>query len=172
MEMTQIALAELTGLTVRRIQMINAEQPDDRKMLIKGENGKYDAAIFVQRWVKYCMDREKTKNGELDLDQVKAQHEMVKMEKSELNLQVLKGQLVNTEEVRQLWGDIVTMTRNRLMHIPTSVAQRLVMLDDPAEIKAIIDKEIRDCLALIATCKLPQATDEQAADGEETDADE
>lgn len=168
-KVTQQALADLTGKTLRTVQMINQNMPDGGKLFVKGEDGRLDAALFVQRWVAYRVGEEKEEEGKLDLDQVKAQHELKKMEKTELNLAIQRGKLVDTDDVRALWGDIITTARNKLLYIPASIAQRLVMLEDPVEIKEMLDKEIRTALEQTATCPLPQAAapEEESEDTEE-----
>jgi phage terminase Nu1 subunit (DNA packaging protein) len=91
------------------------------------------------------------------------------MEKTELNLALQRGKLVDTDEVRTLWADIVTTARNKMIYIPASVAQRLVMLNDPVEIKEILEREIRAALEGIATCRLPEAAapEEESEEAEE-----
>ena len=53
----QKELAELVGKTDRQIRNIDRDQDEGRKLLVKGEDGKYDAAVFVQRWVSLQVER-------------------------------------------------------------------------------------------------------------------
>lgn len=167
MELTQAALAEMAGLSLRRLQQINKDLPPEEQLFVKGEGGKCDAAMFLRRWVQYSVNKAVENNDKISLDQVRAQHELLKIQKTEIELSVRRGELVDAEEVRSLWDDVVTTVRNRLMHIPTTVAQRLVMLKDPAEIKTILDKEIRSGLEMIAKCRLPQVTAAAEEEAEE-----
>lgn len=171
MEMTKTALAQLTGKVLRRIQQIDAELPDSEKLFVKGNEGKYDAALFVQRWVQYNTNKAMEDTEKLNYDQVRAQHELLKIQKTEIDIAVRRGELLDTEEVRELWDNIVTTVRNRLMHIPTTAAQRLVMMKDPAEIKAILDREIRTVLELMASSGIPERVD-NPEDEEEPETEE
>ena len=94
-EMTKKDLASLTGYTYRRIYDIDRDLPPDKKLFVAGDGGKYDAAIFVQRWVDFKVNRE-TEDIE-DLDVVKARHEAVKIEKTELEVARMRGALIKTE---------------------------------------------------------------------------
>ena len=80
--MTKKELATISGYTYRRLYDIDMSLPPDGKLFVECEDGKYDLAIFVQRWVKYNIDRETSE--EADLDMVKAKHEIVKTRKTML----------------------------------------------------------------------------------------
>lgn len=77
---TKKELATLAGYTYRRLYDIDAGLPNDSKLFVESEDGKYDLALFIQRWVKYNIDRET--NDAADLDLVKARHEVVKTRKT------------------------------------------------------------------------------------------
>jgi phage terminase Nu1 subunit (DNA packaging protein) len=166
--LTQQDMADLVDMSLRRLQQIDSKLPEGEKLFVK-KDGQTDAATFFQNWVAYSVSCAIEESGKLDLDQVRAQHELKKMEKTELNLLIQRGQLVNAEDVRALWGDIVTTVRHRMLSIPTSLAPRLTMLEDKTEIQAIISREIRAALEMIAKCRLPQAAvaDEESEDAEE-----
>ena len=80
--MTKKELANIAGYTYRRLHDIDRDLPDNKKLFVESEGGKYDLALFVQRWVKYNVENEA--GDEDDLDLVKARHEAVKMQKTEL----------------------------------------------------------------------------------------
>lgn len=52
-EATKKELAQIAGYTYRRLYDIDLSLPQEKKLFVKGDGGKYDLAVFVQRWVNY-----------------------------------------------------------------------------------------------------------------------
>ena len=63
--MTQKELGELAGRTARQLRNIDSEQDPDRKLLIHSEDGKYDAAAFVKRWVEIHVEKTEKRSESL-----------------------------------------------------------------------------------------------------------
>ena len=118
--MTKKELATLAGYTYRRIYDIDRQLPPDKKLFVENGEGKYDAPIFVQRWVEYNVDA--NNDGPEDLDTVKARHEEIKLQKTSLEVEQMRGQLVDVNDVRKLWGDISNTIMQALLHLPSTVA--------------------------------------------------
>ena len=108
MDLTKQELADLVGITYRQLYNINkklSEEDEGKTLFVKGEDAKKcDLAIFIRRWVDYNVSRVSV-DAE-DLDAVKAQHETVKMRKTQLEVDRMEGSLVDVQDVRKLWGDI------------------------------------------------------------------
>lgn len=68
--LTKKELATVAGYSYRRLHDIDMGLPEDGKLFVKGEGGKYDLALFVQRWVRYNVDNET--GDDQTLDEVKA----------------------------------------------------------------------------------------------------
>lgn len=174
--MTKKELASLAGYTYRRLHDIDMEQPKDKKLFVRSEadDKKYDPAIFVQRWVAYNKQTTETENEELSV--VKAQHERVKKEKTEIEVARMKGEFVEIQEVHRLWGNICTIVRGRFVNLARKLAPALVMIDNPDRIEEIIDRDVRDALNMIANTPLPgeeaQVPEEDYQTPEEEDEDE
>ena len=149
----QKELAELVGKTDRQIRNIDKEQEDGKRLLVKGEGGKYDAAIFVQRWVNLQVD--KITEGMEDLDAVKARHEIVKTEKTTLEVQRMRGELIDVHDIRKAWGDVANTVMLGMVHLPSTLAPMVQGLDNVEVIGSIIDAEIRRVLNAIAETPLP-----------------
>ena len=81
--MTKKELANIAGYTYRRLYDIDRDLPEGKKLFEKSEDGKYDLALFVQRWVDYNISHN-TDSDIYDLDEVKAKHEVIKAEKTQL----------------------------------------------------------------------------------------
>ena len=158
--LTKKELADAAGYTYRRLYDIDKGLPDGKKLFVLGYGGKYELPTFVQRWVEYNVEKEAGEDD--DLDTVKARHEAVKMQKSELELMRMRGDLVDIEEIRALWCSIATTVMQKLMHIPSKLASALVMIGSAESIEGIIDKEIHDALTMIADTPLPDMNAERS----------
>lgn len=167
--MTKKELANIAGYTYRRLHDIDRDLPDNKKLFVESEGGKYDLALFVQRWVKYNVENEA--GDEDDLDLVKARHEAVKMQKTELEVDKMRGQLVDVQDVRKLWGDIAATVTQNLLHLPTTLAPQLRMIENQEVISSVIDEGIRRVLNEIADTPLPDYAADPSGD-EESEEDE
>lgn len=151
-------LADIAGYSYRRLFDIDKELPDDKKLFVPGEeSGKYDLALFVQRWTDYLTDTAKKKVKSLDI--VKAKHEAVKTEKTELEVARMRGELIDVIDVRQLWGNIANTVMHNLLVLPNKIAPLVIMMDNTEEIKGIIDTEIRKVLEALADTPMPDYAD-------------
>lgn len=159
--MTQKQLGELVNLTDRQLRNIDKEHADD-PILVKGENGKYDATEFVRRWVEIKL--EKATGGDTNLDAARAEHEVIKTEKTRLEVERMRGNMVDVQDVKLLWADIAKTVMQSLLHIPATVAPMVRGLESTEVIHGIIDAEIRRALNEIADTPLPSYA---AADDEE-----
>ncbi len=165
MELSKKDLSELTGLTFRRLFDIDAGLPPEKKLFVKGESGKkYDLALFLQRWVDYNVDRATA--GIDDLDSVKARHEKVKIEKTELEVKRLRGDLIKRKDVMKLWGDVVSAVQKNLLGIPNDIAPTLIMIRSSEMIAERIDTAIRDALSAISETPIPTYATESTEDDE------
>lgn len=169
--LTKKELATVAGYTYRRLYDIDRDLPEGKKLFVKGEDGKYDLAIFVQKWVEYNVANEVSDEW-ADLDLVKAKHEVVKTQKTELEVARMRGQLVDVSDVRRLWGDIANTVMQNLIHLPSKLAPMLQMLDNVEIIASIIDEEIRKILTEIAETPLPDYAAEEVTEDESEGEDE
>ena len=162
--MTKKELANLAGYTYRRLYDIDRDLPEEKKLFVESEGGKYDLALFVQRWVEYNVSREVCDDD--DLDRVKAQHELVKKEKTELEVRRMKGELVEVQDVRRLWGSVIESTKKNLLNLPNQIAPMMLMLNNVEMISGIIDAEIRKALEQMAQTPLPDYAASDDAEGD------
>lgn len=166
--LTKKELATIAGYTYRRLHDIDMGLPDGKKLFVKGEGGKYDLALFVQRWVKYNVDNEA--GDDQTLDEVKAKHEIVKTRKTELEVARLEGSLVDVNEIKKLWGGVANTVMQNMLRIPSKVSPLLVMMKDVEHIASILDNEIRETLTQISETPLPiEAANDETVDEEESE---
>lgn len=170
--LTKKELATVAGYTYRRLYDIDRDLPEGKKLFVKSEDGKYDLAIFVQKWVEYNVANEVSDDWQ-DLDLVKAKHEVVKTQKTELEVARMRGQLIDVTDVRRLWGDIANTVMRNLIHLPSKIAPMVQMMDNVELIASIIDEEIRKILEEIAETPLPEYAaaegTEEESEGEDED---
>lgn len=170
--LTKKELATVAGYTYRRLYDIDRDLPEGKKLFVKSEDGKYDLAIFVQKWVEYNVANEVSDDWQ-DLDLVKAKHEVVKTQKTELEVARMRGQLIDVTDVRRLWGDIANTVMQNLIHLPSKIAPMVQMMDNVELIASIIDEEIRKILEEIAETPLPKYAaaegTEEESEGEDED---
>lgn len=163
--MTKKELASIVGYTYRRLYDIDRDLPEGKKLFVESEGGKYDLAIFVQKWVAYNVEREACE--EWDIDLVKAKHELVKTQKTEIEVARLRGQLIDVQDVKRLWGNIANTVMQNFVHLPSKVAPMLQMMESVDAIRGILDVEIRKILEGIAETPLPEYAAEEEDGGEE-----
>lgn len=165
--MTKKELATVAGYTYRRLYDIDRDLPQDKKLFVESEGGKYDLAVFVQRWVAYNVDNEMPETA--DFETVKARHEVIKTQKTELEVARMRGQLIDVQDAKRLWGDIANTVMQNLIHVPSKVAPMLRMLDNVEIITEIISAEIRKALEAVADTPLPTYASEESESEEEND---
>lgn len=165
--LTKKELASIAGYTYRRLHDIDMGLPEGGKLFVKGEGGKYDLALFVQRWVQYNVDNET--DAEQSLDDAKTRHEIIKTRKTELEVARLEGRLVDVYDIRKLWGTIASTVMQNLIRLPSKVAPRLIMMNNVDLISGILDEEIRTVLTDIAETPLPE---DAATESNEEESDE
>lgn len=153
----------MAGYTYRRLYDIDRDLPENKKLFVAGEGGKYDLALFVQRWVEYNVNNEIDDVDDLDI--VKARHEVIKTQKTELEVARMRGQLIDVQDVRRLWGDLAHTVMQNLIHLPSKVAPLLRMQDNTDLISGILDTEIRRILENITEAPMP----DYAVNDEETE---
>lgn len=152
-ELTKKELATVAGYSYRRLHDIDASLPKDKKLFERGEGGKYDLALFVQRWVAYNLEKGSEEN--ISLDKAKTIHEQVKIEKTQLEVAKLRGELVDVNDVMRLWANVATTVVQNMIRLPNKIAQQVYMLDNMELVTGIIEKEIREVLENIADTPLP-----------------
>ena len=165
--MKQKELAELVGLTDRHIRRIDNGMEPGEKLLVKAEDGKFDAAMFVQRYL--AMKIKEVTDGMEDLDAVKARHEIVKTEKTQLEVAKMRGELLDYRDVRKAWGDIANSVMNAMMNIPGQIAPVIRGMESVEMIAGILDGEIRRALENLSDTPIPSYAVEVSENVEESD---
>lgn len=164
-ECTQTELADLVGYSRKQLYNINRELPDEKKFFVMGEGEKYDLSLFVKRWAAYCVDKATSKTN--SFEKAKTAHEVIKTEKTQLEVQRLRGELVDVQEIRQLWGRVINDAMKNLLNLPKKIAPTLTMIESSETIADMIDVELRSALTDISETPLPDFITEMETETEE-----
>lgn len=167
--MTKKELATAAGYTYRRLFDIDAQLPEKKKLFVKAADGKYDLCTFVQRWVDYNVEKEC--GADMDLEDAKAVHEKVKIQKTQLEVAKMRGELVDVNQVRRLWATVAATVQQNLLRLPQKIGQQVFGLTSIETVCGIIDREIRGAMEAIADTPVPGQTgredEEEKIDDEE-----
>lgn len=139
-------LAALAGITDRRLRQINSELPPDKKLIVRKEGEKKaDVAMFVRRWADYKVSI--ARNGqEYTLDEAKTEHELLKIQKTQIELRRMNREVVPVADVVSLCQEIVSAVKNNLLHIAATIAPVIAKMDDTEDVEDVVDTAIREAL--------------------------
>jgi len=133
-------LSEILGLSSRRIQQLAKEGA-----LIRADRGKYDLTSSIQSYLEYMMDRDKS-DGELDKTTEEALWTRARRKKTELDLQIMQGELHRSDDVKLVMNDMLGSFRARLLGLPTKIAPQLIKKDEIPVIKQILKEAVLEVL--------------------------
>lgn len=142
MTFTTAQLAEILGLTPRRVQQLAEEE-----VLVKAGRGKYKAVESIQRYIQSLQLKDQSgRDGEIDYFKERARHEKAKRERAELELAVMKGELHRSEDVRTVMNDMIAAFRSRILAIPSKLAPQLVGKTELPVIQEMLSHETHAAL--------------------------
>lgn len=138
-------LAEILGITDRRIRQL-----EKAGIISKISRGKYDLAAAVQQYISWIKSQYAETDEELDLKKEKTLLTRANRQKVELELQIMRGELHRSEDVRRVMNDMLGAFRARCLAIPSKVAPKIQGKTDLAIIQDIIKKEVYEALSELA----------------------
>ena len=134
--------AELVGKTPQWIRQLTRDE-----ILVQCGRGKYKLGENLAAYMEYSSGG-KAGDEKLTHADIKAEHEVLKKEKTELQLQQMRGQLHSSEDVRLLMGDMILSAKSNLLSLPTRVSPTIV--DKSAtKIEQILSEEISATLTVL-----------------------
>ncbi|MGZ0084569.1 hypothetical protein ACWNXI_03035 [Caldibacillus thermoamylovorans] len=161
-------IAEIFGLSDRRIRQLEKEEA-----LVKISRGKYDLKASVQRYITFIKEQAEKTEEELDLTKEKTLLTRANRQKVELELQIMRGELHRSEDVRRVMNDMLSAFRARVLAIPSKTAPRLLAQTDLAVVQDIIKKEVYEALQELSEYDphvfYAQSKDKLAIDADETE---
>ncbi|MFC3802818.1 hypothetical protein [Cohnella sp. GCM10012308] len=137
---TAAQLADLLGLTPRRVQQLAEEG-----IVVKSGRGKYVAAESVQNYIRLQAEGAAGKS-EVDYFDERALHERAKRRKTELELAVMEGELHRSDDVKLVMNDMIAAFRSRILAMPSKLAPQLLAKDELPVILEMLTREVHDAL--------------------------
>jgi len=143
---SQSDLGKALNLTDRRIRQLVEEK------IFPRDDTDPQGGVFLFESLRNYWLRQVEKNGD-DYFKVKAQHEEVKKQLSEVKLRQLEGDLYLAVDVESALAEVLTTLRTNLLALPAKFSVQLEG-KSPAEINSILTAEIEDKLLEISNFNL------------------
>lgn len=137
------SLADLLGLTPRWIQKLSADG------VLSKDGDRYDLSTAVQEYCEYLRGGAKSNQDELDIETLRLTR--AKADKAEIAVELLVGTTASMDAVEQVWGDMVTVFRSKMLGLPGKMAPLLTGKKDPAEVQSLLMEEIVNGLTELAS---------------------
>lgn len=145
MEVNIQTLASCLGISQRMVRQLV-----DDNVVVRTRRGVYDLEHSVQGYINFKITQAKPKKKEMTLEQVKTEHEFIKMRKTELTVKTLESKLHKAEDVERIWTGMASAVKTRLLAIPIKVSPEIAGVEDKAQIQKVISREVADALNEIA----------------------
>jgi phage terminase Nu1 subunit (DNA packaging protein) len=137
---TTSELSEILGLSTRRIGQLEKDGA-----LTKVNRGRYDLVASIRSYIDYRIEKEKG-DDELDAKVETALWTRARRQKTELELNILKGEVHRSQDVKRVMNNMLTAFRTRILAIPTRVASQLIGQQDMAIVQDKIKKVLNEAL--------------------------
>lgn len=125
--------ANLVGKSSRWIRQLTNDG-----VLTQCGRGKYKLGETLSAYIEYVAGG-KAGDDKMTHADVKAEHEMLKKEKTELQLQQLRGQLHDANDVRAVMGDMILSAKSKFLSLPVRISPQL-----EGESAKAIEKKLRE----------------------------
>ena len=149
-EVTEAELAEMLGLSDRRIRVLANDG-----IVFKTKPARYDLKKSVNGYINFIRDTKKEEKQGVEKVKLAREaeglmHDKLKKRKTELQVMQMEKELLFTKDVISMWTDFATMVKSKLLNIPTKLAPQLVGVEDATVIKKTITAEVTEALNEIA----------------------
>lgn len=168
MEVNQTQLANILGITGRRVRQLKEEG-----LFQQQEKGKkYDLAACVQEYIMYKVKSEMGKGASKDVNVIKAEHEVVKKDISKLKLRKMKKELHEAKDVEYFLGNMLVNFKNKLLSVPSKVAVLLIGEEDVNRITELLKREMIEALEELSEYDPDEINGDDEIDEQEEEEDE
>lgn len=151
MEINQKELAEILGLSDRRIRQLIK----DYGLFSAYEGGgkrqkRYVLEKCIQEYIAYKVSEETGRGTSKNKEEVQAQHEEIKKNISILKLRKLKRELHAAVDVEEFLTEMLVQFRARLMVIPQKIGPLAAIEEDENKIIALLEREVFETLETLS----------------------
>lgn len=121
----------------------------------RGQPGRYDTVACIN-WVitRKCGDKEA-----LDLNAERARLAHHQADKTALEAAALKGELVRTLDVLEVWRAMAGAARAKLLSLPRKLAGVVIHAETPAEAEKALQAAVYEALDELSRSGLPRSTE-------------
>lgn len=134
-------IAEILGFSDRRIRQL-----EQVGIISKMGRGKFHLPTAVQQYISWIRSQADETEEQLDYKREKTLLTRATRQKVELELQIMRGELHRSEDVRRVMNSMLGAFRARCLAIPSKAAPQLVAQTDLAIIQDVLKKEVYEAL--------------------------
>lgn len=134
-------ISEILGLSKRRIQQLAKEDA-----LVRASHGKFDLPASIKSYIEYLLEREHS-GDELDKAEEEAKWTRARRQKTELELQIMRGELHRSEDVKRVMNDMLGNFRAKLLALPTKMAPQVLGLTEIPPIKEKLKTAVYEAMS-------------------------
>lgn len=138
---TTAEISEILGLTTRRIQQLAKEGA-----LVRASHGKFDLPASIKSYIDYLVEKENT-DEELDKTAEEALWTRARRQKTELELQIMRGELHRSEDVKRVMNDMLGNFRAKMLGLPTKMAPQVVGKTEIPPVKEALKIAVYEAMA-------------------------
>lgn len=133
-------ISEILGLSDRRIRQLEAEGA-----LVKIAHGKFDLPASIRSYIDFLNDKNSDEE-ELNKTVEEALWTRARRQKAELELQIMRGELHRSKDVKRVMNNMLSAFRARILSIPSKTASQLVGQTEIPIIKNILKDTLYEAL--------------------------
>lgn len=137
---TTAEISEIFGISTRRVQQLAKDG-----VFVRVGHGQFDLPASINAYIEYRLDDTK-EEGMLDKTTEEAKWTRARRQKTELELQIMRGDLHRSEDVKRVMNDMLGSFRARTLSIPSKIAPQLVGLTEIPPIKELLKRGVYEAL--------------------------
>lgn len=112
---------------------------------------KFHLPTVIQAYLLFVQEKAgETNEEELNLKKERTLLIRAQRKKTELELQVMRGELHRSEDIERVMNDMLGAFRARCLSIPSKTSPQVIGQDDLAVVQDIIKKEVYEALSELA----------------------
>lgn len=135
-------ISQIFGVSTARIRQLTKENA-----VIRVGHGKYHLPKSIQAYLSY-MDSKRSEVVDKTVEE--AYWTRARREKTELQVQVMRGELHRSEDVERVMNEMLGNFRGKLLSFPSKIASRVAGRTDLTEIRDVLKSGIHEVMTELA----------------------
>lgn len=173
MDVNQKQLADILGLTDRRIRQLKNDYGLFEKGMTSGKSRKnYCLEKCIPEYIEFKVNSEMNRGTDLVKERQQAEHEEIKKKISMLKLKRMKRELHAADDVELFLTNMLVDFKNRLLSMPQKVAQLVIGETDINVIVETMEKEVFQALNELSEYDPEKIDNEKLYDDDDDEEDE